>query len=77
MLGTHQERNDDDHEHGGRLRGTLQRKTGGKGCEDGDSRRRRHPPVRLQGHVAPGTGSGAPRQGRRGAAKDRAEEIQP
>ena len=34
---------------------------------------------RLQGinssHVAPGTGSGAPRRGRRGAAKDRAEEV--
>ena len=28
-------------------------------------------------HVAPGTGSGAPRRGRRGAAKDRAEEILP
>ena len=81
MLDPHQERNDDGHEHGGRLRGTLQRKTGGEGCEDGDRRGRRHPPVRLQGinpsHVSPGTGSGALRRGRRGAAKDRAEEIQP
>ena len=43
MLDPHQERNDDGHEHGGGLRGSLQGKTGGKGCEDGDSRGRRHP----------------------------------
>ena len=81
MLDPHQERNDDGHEHGGGLRGSLQRKTGGKGCEDGDSHGRRHPPVQRQGinasHVAPGTRSGAPRRGRRGPAKDLAEEIQP
>ena len=61
MLDPHQERNDDGHEHGGRLRSTLQRKTGGEGCEDGDRHGRRHPPVRLQGinssHVAPGRGA--------------------
>ena len=61
VLDPHQERNDDGHEHGGGLRGSLQRKTGGKGCEDGDSRRHRHPPVRLQGinpnHVPPGRGA--------------------
>ena len=81
MLDPHQERNDDGHEHGGGLRGSLQRKTGGKGCKDGDSRGRRHPPVRLQGinasHVAPWTRGGALMRGWRGAAKDRAEEIQP
>ena len=36
MLNTHQERNDDGHEYGGRLGGPLQGETGGKGCEDGD-----------------------------------------
>ena len=81
MLDPHQERNDDGHEHGGGLGGPLQRKTGGKGCEDGDSRGRRHPPVRVQGinasRVAPGMRGGAPRRGRRGTPKDRAEEIQP
>ena len=56
MLDPHQERNDDGHEHGGGLRGSLQRKSGGKGCEDGDSRGRRHPPVRLQGINASGDG---------------------
>ena len=39
----------------------FKEKTGGKGCEDGDSCGRRHPPVRLQGinasHVAPGQGA--------------------
>ena len=81
MLDPHQERNDDGHEHGGGLQGSLQRKTEGKGCEDGDSRGRRHPPVRLQGinasHVAPVTRGGAPTRGRRGTSKNRAEEIQP
>ena len=81
MLDPHQERNDDGHEHGGGLGGPLQRKTGGKGCEDGDSRGRRHPPVRVQGInarcVALGTRGGAPRLRRRGTPKDRAEEIQP
>ena len=81
MLDPHQERNDDGHEHGGGLRGSLQGKTGGKGCEDGESRGRRHPPVRLQGinasHVAPGMRGRAPRRGRRGTSKDRAKEIQP
>ena len=61
MLDPHQERNYDGHEHGGGLGGPLQRKTGGKGCEDGDSRGRRHPPVRVQGInascVALGTGA--------------------
>ena len=33
MLDPHQERNDDGHEHGGGLRGSLQRKTGGKGVK--------------------------------------------
>ena len=48
MLDPHQERNDDGHEYGSRLGGPLQGETGGKGCEDGDGRGRRHPPVRVQ-----------------------------
>ena len=50
MLDPHQERNDDGHKHGGGLGGPLQRKTGGEGCEDGDSRGRGHPPVSSSGH---------------------------
>ena len=39
------QRNNDGHEHGGRFRGTLQRKTGGEGCQGGDRRGRLHPPA--------------------------------
>ena len=81
MLDPHQERNDDGHEYGGRLGGPLQGETGGEGCEDGDGRGRRHPPVRVQsvnaGGVALGTRGRAQRRGRRRTPQDRAEEIQP
>ena len=58
MLDPHQERNDDGHEYGGRLGGPLQGETGGEGCEDGDGRGRRHPPVRVQSVNAGGVALG-------------------
>ena len=81
MLNPHQERHDDGHEYGSRLGGPLQGETGGKGCEDGDGRGLRHPPVRVQSvnasSVALRTRGRAQRRGRRGTPQDRAEEIQP
>ena len=75
MLDPHQERNDDGHEHGGGLGGPLQRKTGGKGCEDGDSRGRRHPPVHFRASTpaASPPGRGAEHQGGDGEEHRRIE----